>query len=112
MVSDLDTGRPIWFGDNDRSEANLDLFYATLSPKNKTRLKFAVMDLWKAFRKSTLGHAPLTLIVTTVSHPASYARCDSEEIVKALESEEIEAVIPHARRIARSHESMPSIGTK
>ena len=33
MVSDLERGRPIWFGGKDRSEASLDEFFAWLGPK-------------------------------------------------------------------------------
>lgn len=68
MVSDLDAGRPIWFGGTDRSETSLDLFYATLSPENKAQLKIAVMDMWKAFRQSTLHHAPQALIIYDKFH--------------------------------------------
>jgi transposase len=68
VVSDLDDGRPIWFGGNDRSEASLNLFYATLSPENRAQLKIAVMDMWKAFRKSTLQHAPQMLIIYDKFH--------------------------------------------
>ena len=68
VVSDLDAGRPIWFGGIDRSEASLNLFYATLTPENKAQLKIAVMDMWKAFRQSTLQHAPQTLIIYDKFH--------------------------------------------
>ena len=68
VVSDLDAGRPIWFGGIDRSEASLNLFYTTLSPENRAQLKIAVMDMWKAFRKSTLQHAPQTLIIYDKFH--------------------------------------------
>ncbi len=68
VVSDLDTGRPIWFGGTNRSEASLNLFYATLSLENRAQLKSAVMDMWKAFRKSTLQHAPQTRIIYDKFH--------------------------------------------
>jgi transposase len=60
IVSDLGTQRPIWFGGKDRSEASMDGFYQWLGPSASPRIRLAVMDMWKAFRKSTLKaeHAP------------------------------------------------------
>jgi transposase len=58
VVSDLLRGRPIWFGGWDRSEASLDQFYAWLGERKCRRIRLAVMDMWKAFRKATRHHAP------------------------------------------------------
>jgi transposase len=60
VVSDLVRGRPIWFGGQDRSEASMDLFFSWLGPRKCRKIRLAVMDMWKAFRASTLkpGHAP------------------------------------------------------
>ena len=68
IVSDLERGRPIWFGGKDRSEASLDEFYAWLGPKKCRKICLAVMDMWKAFRNSTLkeGHAPQARIIYTI----------------------------------------------
>ena len=65
VVSDLERGRPIWFGGQDRSQASLDQFFAGLGPKKCGKIRPAVMDMWKAFRKSTLkeGHAPQARII-------------------------------------------------
>jgi transposase len=64
VVSDLVRGRPIWFGGQDRSEASLDEFFAWLGPKKCRKIRLAVMDMWKAFRNSTLraGNAPQAAI--------------------------------------------------
>src|SRR6476469_8607516 len=63
VVSDLERGRPIWFGGKDRSEASLDEFYAWLGPKRCRKIRRAVMAMWKAFRKSTLkGKQALKLL--------------------------------------------------
>ena len=43
VVSDLERGRPIWFGGKDRSEASLDEFYAWLGPKKCRKIRLAVM---------------------------------------------------------------------
>ena len=54
VVSDLVRLRPIWFGGQDRSEESMDQFYQWLGPKKSKRIQLAVMDMWKAFKNSTL----------------------------------------------------------
>ena len=54
VVSDLVRRRPIWFGGVDRSEASMDLFFSWLGPRKCRKIRLAVMDMWKAFRNSTL----------------------------------------------------------
>jgi transposase len=70
VVSDLLRRRPIWFGGVDRSEASLDAFYAWLGPAKSRQIRLAVMDMWKAFRTSTLkpGHAPQAQIIYDKFH--------------------------------------------
>jgi len=70
VVSDLVRGRPIWFGGHDRSEASLDEFFAWLGPKKCRKIRLAVMDMWKAFRNSTLkeGNAPQAAILYDKFH--------------------------------------------
>jgi transposase len=70
VVSDLERGRPIWFGGKDRSEASLNEFFTWLGPKKSRRIRLAVMDMWKAFRKSTVkeGHASRARIVYDKFH--------------------------------------------
>lgn len=53
VVSDLERRRPIWYGGEDRSEASMDMFYEGLGPKKAKKIRLAVMDMWKAFEKST-----------------------------------------------------------
>ena len=68
IVSDLDRGIPIWFGGKDRSKESLDEFYKWLGPENSANTGIAVMDMWKAFRKSTLEHAPNVAILYDKFH--------------------------------------------
>lgn len=58
VVSDLVRQRPIWFGGIDRSEASLNEFYVWLGPKRSAGIRLAVMDMWRAFSKSTRANAP------------------------------------------------------
>jgi Transposase and inactivated derivatives len=70
VVSDLERGRPIWFGGQDRSEASLDEFFAWLGPAKSSKIRLAVMDMWQAFRNSTLkeGNAPQAAILYDTFH--------------------------------------------
>jgi transposase len=70
VVSDLIRRRPIWFGGLDRSEASLDAFYEWLGPKKSQRIRLVVLDMWKAFRNSTLqpDHAPQAQLVYDKFH--------------------------------------------
>ena len=68
VVSDLEARRAIWFGGTGRTEADMDLFYAFLGKGNSQRLKIAMMDMWKPFRKSTQRHAPQASILFDKFH--------------------------------------------
>jgi transposase len=70
VVSDLERGRAIWFGGKDRSAASLDEFFAWLGPAKCGKIRLAVMDMWPAFRLSTLtaGHAPQATILYDKFH--------------------------------------------
>jgi transposase len=74
VVSDLERGRPIWFGGKDRSEASLDEFFAWLGPDKCRHIRLAVMDMWQAFRSSTLkeGNAPQAVIIYDKFHILSH----------------------------------------
>ena len=68
VVSDLLRRRPIWFGGEDRSEASMAQFYAWLGKKKSTRIRLAVMDMWKPFRTATQEHAPQAAILFDKFH--------------------------------------------
>jgi len=68
VVSDLDRGRPIWFGGKDRSEASMGEFYDWLGARKSSRLELAVMDMWKPFRLASAAHAPQAAILFDKFH--------------------------------------------
>ena len=70
VVSDLLRRRPIWFGGQDRSEQSMDEFFKWLGASKSKKIRLAVMDMWKAFRKSTLKpeHAPGAAILFDKFH--------------------------------------------
>lgn len=70
VVSDLLRHRAIWFGGKDRSEESMDEFYRWLGPEKCGKIQLAVMDMWTAFRVSTLktGNAPQAKILYDKFH--------------------------------------------
>ena len=68
VVSDLVRKRPIWFGGADRSEASMAAFYDWLGPKKSSKIKLAVMDMWKPFRTVTQEKAPQAAILFDKFH--------------------------------------------
>ncbi len=68
VVSDLERKRPIWFGGQDRSEKSLDQFYEWLGEKKSKGIQLVVMDMWKAFHRSTRKHAPRVAILFDKFH--------------------------------------------
>jgi len=68
VVSDLDRGRPIWFGGEDRSEASMAQFYGWLGARKSSRIQLAVMDMWKPFRLATAAHAPQAAVLFDKFH--------------------------------------------
>jgi transposase len=68
VVSDLLRGRPIWFGGEDHSAASMSQFYAWLGERKSSRLRLAVMDMWKPFRLATQAQAPQAAILFDKFH--------------------------------------------
>jgi transposase len=68
VVSDLERGRPIWFGGEDRSKESMDMFYQWLGPKKAKKIQLAVMDMWKAFEKSAEKNVPHAAILYDKFH--------------------------------------------
>ena len=58
VVSDLETGEPLWFG-RERKQETLDGFFRTeLSPLCRSRIEAACVDMWEPFITSILNWAP------------------------------------------------------
>jgi transposase len=68
VVSDLERRRPIWYGGIDRSEESLNMFYHWLGPKKVKKIQLIVMDMWKAFEKSTRKNVPQAAILYDKFH--------------------------------------------
>jgi len=68
VVSDLERKIPIWFGGQDRSQDSMDEFSAFLGAESSKKIELAVMDMWQAFRNSTLQNAPQAAILFDKFH--------------------------------------------
>jgi len=68
VVSDLDRRVPIWFGGADRSEASMNQFYEELGAEKCKNINISVMDMWKAFEKSSKNYAPQSAILYDKFH--------------------------------------------
>ena len=83
VVSDLVRRRPIWYGGEDRSEKSMGEFYAWLGPKKSSRIRLAVMDMWKPFRLSTAAHAPQAAILFDKFHVVRHLGEALDEVRKS-----------------------------
>lgn len=68
VVSDLERRRPIWFGGKDRTVESMNEFYEWLGVKKVKKIQLVVMDMWKAFEKSTSKNAPAASILYDKFH--------------------------------------------
>jgi transposase len=83
VVSDLVRGRPIWFGGEDRSEASMSQFYASLGSRKSSRIRLAVMDMWKPFRLATNAHAPQAAILFDKFHVMRHLGAALDQVRKS-----------------------------
>jgi transposase len=83
IVSDLEAGRPIWFGGVDRSDASLAMFYVELGEARAGQIRLAVMDMWKAFRNATEAHAPHAAILYDKFHVVRQLNDAMDKVRKA-----------------------------
>jgi len=65
VVSNLETGEPLWFG-QDRKQETLDEFFRTeLSSMQRGRIAAACVDMWEPYTTSILHWAPQCRMCTT-----------------------------------------------
>jgi transposase len=83
VVSNLETGEPLWFG-QDRKEATLDEFFEKeLSTLQRGRITAACVDMWEPFTKSILKWAPACRIVFDKFHVMQHANDAVDEVRRA-----------------------------
>lgn len=82
VVSNLETGEPIWFG-KERKKATMDAFFATQSKWQLSRIQSAGVDRWEPYAHRILQHAPQCLIVYDKFHVMPHANDAVEEVRRA-----------------------------
>jgi transposase len=83
VVSNLDTGEPLWFG-QDRKQETLDEFFRTqLSTTQRKRVEAACVDMWRPFTNSITQWAPNCRIVYDKFHVLQHANKAIDEVRRA-----------------------------
>lgn len=83
VVSNLETGEPLWFG-RERKKETLDEFFQTeLSAGQRMRITAACVDMWEPFRLSIQQHAPNCRIVYDKFHVLQHANQAVDEVRRA-----------------------------
>ena len=73
VVSDLETGEPLWVG-RERKRETLDRFFAeALPPRRRRAIRAVCVDMWEPFRLSLQEHLPPTRIVYDKFHVLRHA---------------------------------------
>ena len=83
VVSNLETGEPLWFG-TERKRETLDEFFRTqLRSDQRRRIEAACVDMWEPFRLSIQQWAPQCRIVYDKFHILQHANDAVEEVRRA-----------------------------
>ena len=83
VVSNLDSGEPVWFG-RERKKETLDAFYQQeLSAGQRMRITAACVDMWEPFRLSIEQWAPNCRIVYDKFHIMQHANNAIDELRRA-----------------------------
>jgi transposase len=83
VVTNLESGEPVWFG-RDRTQATLDDFFRTeLSRGQRSRIHTACVDMWQAFTTRITAWAPRCRIVYDKFHVMQHANQAIDEVRRA-----------------------------
>lgn len=83
VVSNLESGEPLWFG-RDRTQATLDTFFREeLSRGQRSRIQSACVDMWQAFTTSIHMWASNCRIVYDKFHVMQHANRAVDEVRRA-----------------------------
>jgi transposase len=83
VVSNLETGEPLWFG-QDRKQETLDEFFRTqLSATQRKRVEAACVDMWQPFTNSIVQWARNCRIVYDKFHVLQHANKAIDEVRRA-----------------------------
>ena len=82
VVTNLETGEPLWFG-RERKQESLDGFFQTLSSWQKRVLEAACVDMWEPFRLSLEQAVPQCRIIYDKFHIMQHANRAVDEVRRA-----------------------------
>ena len=83
VVSNLETGEPLWFG-SERKKETLDAFFSEeLSRGKRRRIEAACVDMWEPYRLSIEQYAPQCRIVYDKFHIMQHANEAVDEVRRA-----------------------------
>jgi transposase len=83
VVSNLESGEPVWFG-RERKKETLDEFFRNqLSARQRWNIQAACVDMWEPFKLSIEGWAPNCKIVYDKFHIMQHANDAVDEVRRA-----------------------------
>jgi transposase len=83
VVSNLETGEPLWFG-QDRKQETLDEFFRTqLTERQRKHIEAACVDMWRPFTNSIEQWAPNCRIIYDKFHILQHANKAIDEVRRA-----------------------------
>jgi transposase len=83
VVCNLETGEPLWFG-QDRKKESLDGFFETeLSARQRRGIEAACVDMWEPYRLSIQQWAPNCQIIYDKFHIMQHANAAIDEVRRA-----------------------------
>ena len=83
VVSNLESGEPVWFGRERKKETLDGFFQAELSAGQRMRISAACVDMWEPFRLSIEQWAPRCRIVYDKFHIMQHANQAIDEVRRA-----------------------------
>jgi transposase len=83
VVSNLESGEPVWFGRERKKETLDEFFHGELSAGQRMRISAACVDMWEPFRLSIEQWAPRCRIVYDKFHIMQHANRAIDEVRRA-----------------------------
>ena len=83
VVSNLETGEPLWFGRERKKETLDEFFRSQLSVRQRLRIAAACVDMWEPFKTSIQEWAPKCAIVYDKFHIMQHANLAVDEVRRA-----------------------------
>ena len=83
VVSNLETGEPLWFGKERKKETWDEFFRNQLTARQRNRIEAACVDMWEPFKTSIREWAPNAAIVYDKFHIMQHANRAVDEVRRA-----------------------------